>query len=365
MTKAQAGTLVPFPAWESNPYLGMLTLAAEAAGWRVVGHKQMAGLQSEVTNLGIGDVVHIHWTSPVTAGARTTSEAGARRSEFRSLLTQLKANGVTLLWTVHNEIAHDATFPEAERGVARDLAELVDAVIQLHEFTAEFVADSFALPAHKLHTIAHSSYLGVYDDRRDDLLARESLGIAATGSTVGFVGQLRPYKGVDALFRAADIASGNGEDLTVLVAGKLAPNAAIEFNTSLPTRARCVMHTDFVAPGDLWRWFRASDVMAFPYRKVLNSGSIPLAATFGRPCIVPDDSALAREYAGEAWLCSYDTRDHPDEALAEAIIAMLGRRDEASASARMYAREHRPYEMARSYLALIQQTLLMNRGGAT
>ncbi|WP_301115053.1 hypothetical protein, partial [Microbacterium sp.] len=100
------GTLVPFPAWEGNPYLGMLSLAAEAAGWRISGHKGMPGLLAEVPQLGAGDVVHVHWTSPITAGAASSSIAAARRIEFRNLLLELRTRGVVLLWTVHNEIAH-------------------------------------------------------------------------------------------------------------------------------------------------------------------------------------------------------------------------------------------------------------------
>ncbi|QKJ20354.1 glycosyltransferase [Microbacterium hominis] len=353
----RAGTLVPFPAWEGNPYLGMLSLAAEAAGWSIAGHKGIPGLASELPRLRPGDAVHVHWTSPITAGAHSEADAHERRIEFRDLLMQFRSRGVTILWTVHNEVAHDARYPEADRAVANDLAAIADVIIQLHDHTEEFVRHSFALPAAKIFTLPHSSYLGIYEDGRDARAARASLGVSPGTPTVGFVGQLRPYKGVDALFRAADLAAADVPDLTLLVAGKLAPRDAVDFMAEVPKRARLILHPSFVEPSDLWKWFRASDVIALPYRKVLNSGSVPLAATFDRACVVPDDTALAREYRDETWVRAYSTARNPDRALADLLVELVSTVSPESNDANAFARRHAPYEMSRAYLELLERAV--------
>ncbi|WP_309067386.1 glycosyltransferase [Microbacterium sp.] len=344
--------LVPFPAWEGNPYLSMLTLMTEAAGWRIEGRKNVPDLMRLATELVVGDVVHVHWTSPITRGAANEADAEAKRREFRVLLEGLRARGVRILWTVHNEIAHDAPFPAVERTVARDLAELCDVIIQLHEHTSAFVAESFALPMDKLVTLPHSSYLGVYPDERDDQLARNLLGIPESAPTVGFIGQVRPYKGLDTLMRAVDLAAAEVPDLTLLIAGRVAPEDAPQLAASLPSVARVVLHTEFVRDEDLWKWFRASDVVALPYRRILNSGSILLASTFGRPCIVPDDTPLPSVYADESWVRAYATAD-ADRALADAIVASVRADGVEGAMAEGFARRHTPFEMSRAYRAIL------------
>lgn len=358
------GTLVPFPAWESNPYLNMVTLAAEAAGWKITGNKTLDGLLKRTADLVPGDAVHVHWTLPVTAGVSTAEEAAQRRQLFREILLGMRARGVTLLWTVHNEIAHDTPFPETERKVAQDLAELAHVIFQLHEYTSGFVADSFRLPAEKLVTLPHSSYLGIYPDQRDAALARELLGVPQEAPTVGFVGQLRPYKGLDALFRAADLAAEQIPDLTVLVAGKLLPADAPAFSAALPRRAATVLATRFIPDEDLWKWFRASDVAAFPYQKILNSGSILLASTFDCPSIIPDNTPLAHVYADEPWVRSYRTGPEADRALAEAIMGALPADPQAVAAARSYAQRNAPYAMARTYAAVLNEAAATESEGS-
>jgi glycosyltransferase involved in cell wall biosynthesis len=259
---------------------------------------------------------------------------------------------------VHNEIAHDALYPDTERAIAADLAEICDVIIQLHDHTAAFVRDSFNLPFEKLATIPHASYLGVYEDERDARAARAFVGVDPGVPTVGFIGQLRPYKGVDALFRAANLVAAEVPELTLLVAGKLAPRDAAKFYAAMPKLTRVILHTDFVEPSNLWKWFRASDVVALPYRKVLNSGSIPLAATFDRTCLIPDDTAVALEYADEPWVRTYKTTDDPDRALADAIRGGIVQPSAHAAAASAFARRNQPYEMSRAYLDLLDRSVV-------
>jgi len=65
---------------------------------------------------------------------------------------------------------------------------------------------------------------------------------------------------------------------------------------------------------------RAADLVALPYREILNSGSALLALSLDRPVLVPRRGALAElaDTVGEAWVRCYDG-DLTPAVLAEAL----------------------------------------------
>jgi glycosyltransferase involved in cell wall biosynthesis len=346
-------TILSFPHWQANPYLTMLYLAAEADGWRIAGVTDLDALGEGVEELVPGDVVHVHWTSPVTAGAEDEAAARERLDQFRRTLDAVVARDCRLLWTVHNEIAHDTSYLAVEKAIGDALAERATRIVQLHDRTAEAVAMSYTLPPEKLTTLRHSSYLGIYPDTWTGSEARTALGVPQGAPTVGFVGQMRPYKGLDVLFAAADIAAAELPGLVLLLAGGTSPGDLAVIESSLPRHVDVVRQHSFVADEELGLWLRASDAVVLPYRRVLNSGSAMLAASFGRPVIMPDDTPLAQVYADQPWLSTFRTEGDKAEALAEAIVRTIRSGRWTSATARTFARSYTPYDMSRDYLRLI------------
>lgn len=349
-----AQTILSFPHWKANPYLTMLYLAAEADGWRISGVIDLDELGEGVGELAAGDIVHVHWTSPVTAGVEDEHTAQERLAQFQGILDAAVNKGVRLLWTVHNEIAHETRFLAVERAIGDALAERATRIIQLHDRTADAVATSYTLPADKLVTLRHSSYLGIYPDTWTGSAARAALGVPQGAPTVGFVGQMRPYKGLDVLFEAADLAAAELPGLVLLLAGGTSRDDLAVIENSLPRHVDTVRQHSFVADEELGLWLRASDAVVLPYRRVLNSGSAMLAASFGRPVIMPDDTPLAQVYADQPWLRTFATEDGDRAAaLAEAIVTTVrtGRWTAATASA--FARSYTPYDMSRDYLRLL------------
>ncbi|GAB4083718.1 glycosyltransferase [Myceligenerans cantabricum] len=346
-------TILSFPHWKANPYLTMLYLAAEADGWKIAGVTSLDELREGVDELAPGDVVHVHWTSPVTAGAEDGPSARERLDEFRAILDTVVRRGARLLWTVHNEIAHDADFLEVEQAIGDALADRATRIIQLHDRTAEAVATSYTLPAHKLFTLRHSSYLGVYPDAWTRAEARTALGVPQGAPTVGFVGQMRPYKGLDVLLKAADLAAAELPGLVLLLAGGTSERSLAVIEKSLPRHVDVVRQHTFVPDEELGLWLRASDAVVLPYHRVLNSGSALLAASFGRSVIMPDDTPLAEVYSDQPWLRTFATEGDRTEALAQAIVRTVRSGSWASATANTFARSYTPYDMSRDYLRLV------------
>jgi beta-1,4-mannosyltransferase len=343
-----------FPRWNLNPYLTQLYLASEADGWEIDGCVGFDALTSAVGRgvLRRGDVLHVHWTATVTAGVASREEAMARVARFDRLLRSVREKGVHVLWTVHNELAHDTEYPEVEIAIAQSLCRHADLVIQLHDRTRAHLADSYELPADRLVTLRHSSYAGIYPSLPDRDLARDQLGVPRGVPTVGLIGRLRPYKGVDVLLDAVRIAAQSLPDLTVLLAGQTPPDHVAAIEAMLPEGVRVIRHHTFLDAADIGTWLQASNVIALPYRRVLNSGSALMAATLGRPVIIPDDTPLAEVYAGEAWVEPYAASDGVED-LARAIVRLAPGDPVREQAALDFAASYTPYDMSRDFLRIL------------
>lgn len=333
----------------------MLYLAAEAAGWEISGAVGVPGLERAVDDFAAGDVVHVHWTAPITRGADTEAAAMAKATEFERLLERARARGIHVLWTVHNEVAHDTAFLTAELAINAALARWATRIIQLHDHTAPFLAPDTVLPPERTVTLRHSSYAGIYPELPSVHDARASIGCPDGVPTVGLIGQLRPYKGVDVLLEAAGIAARELEDLTVLLAGRTEPEQVEQISEMLPEGVRVIRHHEFLDDADIAAWFQASDVVALPYHRILNSGSALLAATLGRPVALPDDTPLSEVYAGQQWVEFFDGSDASAQSLADAIVRAWRNREAGSQAARAFAAEYSPYDMSRDFLRLLDE----------
>lgn len=349
-----SGKIHVFPAWRQNPYLNMLYLGARSEGWLVEGSTSMNALAEAIPGLTHGDVVHIHWTSPILHESESESEARQSFNRFVILLDDLRAAGVRLIWTVHNTLAHDATFPELEVAVAQLLAARADRIVQINRQTRDAVSEHYDLPIEKLVTLRHASYAGIYAQPPSRLAARARLGVTPTAAAVGFIGQMRGYKGIPTLLRAMGHATRYVDDLTLILAGKTTTTDLAQIQQHLPDGLPAVRHHSFVSDDEIATWYSACDVLVFPYDRVLNSGSVLLAATFARPCILPAEPHLVAEYGSQPWVSFYETGNGQAWSLAKAISAALSTGQGTRQAAQAFADEYTTFHMAWDYLAIIE-----------
>lgn len=350
-----SGKIHVFPAWEQNPYLNMLYLGARAEGWRVEGSKGVDALVRAMPGLTRGDVFHIHWTGPVLSPGSSHDEAIVALDRFADVLAQLQAAHVKIIWTVHNALAHNAPYPDLEVKLARLLADRADLILQLNTNTRDAVSESYDLPHAKIATLRHASYAGIYAEPPTQSDARAILNIPQTAPVVGFVGQIRGYKGIPTLLQAIEQASKRVENLTLVLAGKTPPEEVAVIDRALPSGVPVIRKYTFISDAEIASWFAACDVMVFPYERVLNSGSVLLSATFGRPCILPAEPHLVAEYGGEPWVSFYQTGDHQVDSLASVITEVLAQSEGVRASATQFASRYTTLDMAWEYVTLIDE----------
>jgi beta-1,4-mannosyltransferase len=176
----------------------------------------------------------------------------------------------------------------------------------------------------KITVIPHGHYLDKYPRDSSTQSGLEPLDTAEDNTVFAFFGQIRPYKQVPRLvetFREID-----NDSSTLIVAGK--PSTE-KLQRTLVERAedRQDIHTmlEFIPNREVAQYFETADVLVFPYRDILTSGSVILAMSFSRPVIAPSLGCLPElvEDGVTGFLYDSDDSDGLQQAMERALQADL------------------------------------------
>lgn len=273
-----------------NPYVRLLARGVSAALPQAhIEHSHFLSLPWMVRHLASADILHIHWIEHLYLAP----SAWQRRKGFLSVMMALllaRLAGKRIVYTVHNLDQHEGRSPLLNRLANHAIFHLAHAVHVHDTSVAEVVARRYHRRKN-VFVIPHGSYIGAYPDTTDRQNARRHL--EAKGIPVGqdtflflFLGQVRPYKGVESLIAAFRQVDAPG--VRLLIAGKAEePAYAAHIRTLAQEDARIVTHLTYVADDELQYFFRAADVCVFPYRRITTSGAALLAFSFGCPIIAP------------------------------------------------------------------------------
>lgn len=339
-----------FPHWTDNPFVNLLYVDAQSQGWQVVGSRLLEHFVRVVSESSVGDVIHVHWTSPIVQRGKDAHDAAQRRAVFEEAITQARARGTRVVWSIHNVVPHDADFLDEELALARFLSDVSTRIHILSSRTREIVADRYPLDPAALVRVPHSSYWGVYDQNVSREEARDHFGLSASDVVVGFLGQLRPYKGADTLIRAVELLQSTHPSVVLMLGGKTHPDDIGAFDRLVAPLTRVIRSHSFVSDDELPLWMRAFDIMALPYRAVLNSGSIALAATYGVPVVTPAQAGFAADFSDQSWVTTYDAdAESGVVALSDGLSRRLTAGTSPDPMAASWARSHTPFEMSKAF----------------
>lgn len=151
---------------------------------------------------------------------------------------------------------------------------------------------------------------------RDD--ARRHLGLDDDRLTVLAFGFIAPYKGLELILQAGEMA---GHEVEVVVAGGEHPRLAGRDPYANALRARHGHHarfTGWVPEADVGRWFSAADVAVYPYPRPFSaSGSLALALAHRTPVLL--SPTLARFAGAPSDLVMPTTPRELSEQLTDAV----------------------------------------------
>lgn len=310
--------ILAWPAFntrEQNPYAYLL-------------YSHMNGAQVDEFSIGKlltrrYDIWHIHWPEMFLNVEKTAATASLKSQAVLSLMDLARSRGTKIVWTVHNLASHERRYPRVEKWFWNAFLRRLDGFITLSESGLRSARERFpelrSLPG---NVVPHGHYRGEYpDDKRKD--CRERLGIPENAKVVLFFGWIREYKNVPGLIAA--FRGLNDSQAALCLAGREFPKSgASKSGRSVQELAsgdaRIHMHLRHVPNEEVQTFFGAADLVALPYREILNSGTALLALSFNRPVLVPNKGAMAelQSLVGGNWVRTYDG-DLTTEQLAGAL----------------------------------------------
>ena len=287
----------------SNPYQKLLYGAARDRGEIIAGDIDAAlRLMEDLPRLGGAKgplTFHLHWLNFLFVDLKTEEAARASIETFMEKLTRFRAMGGRVVWTIHNVVSHDSPFLELERELSMRVLARCDAVHLHSEASIAEVEAVFPLDRDRVVISRHGAYVGTYPDFISRAEARAALGYGDDEDVVLFTGQIRPYKGVDHLITAMRRILADRPRARLVLAGNIRNDLPekIELDLTEADRARIDVTGRFLDNVEMQVFFRAADIAVYPYNKVLTSGSLLLALSFGTPVVVPEVGMTAEVMA--------------------------------------------------------------------
>jgi GT2 family glycosyltransferase/glycosyltransferase involved in cell wall biosynthesis len=252
---------------------------------------------------------HLHWPEPLFSGAKSNDAMYRAGEIFLEKVSHFRNYGGKFAFTVHNVLPHDADKRDIWAWFFEAVLKACD-FIHIHSATAiAEMAKEYPVPARKCHVFPHGNYLGSYPMRQTGEEARQQLQLPQENTVFGFVGQLRAYKGLEKLLSSFEEIRRKNDHVDLLIAGKAVHPTPSGYWERVSIFKRSVtVHEGFVPDELLQTYFAASDVIVLPYENILTSGSVLLAASFGKPIIAPVLSTLA-EVHDAGFSISYNPAD--------------------------------------------------------
>jgi glycosyltransferase involved in cell wall biosynthesis len=286
-----------------NPYLFSLTAALARMGvsaplWFLDNGAPSVPSPGE---FGTPDILHLHWLHRL--------QASTPAPRLAQQLLRWKQHGVRIVWTVHNLVGHESLAPEAELGFNSWFArEVCDEIIVHSESAGRRMISAYQLTspaADRTTVIPHPSFENDYPANVGRDRARERLGLTSKDRVLLFLGAVRPYKGVERALRA--FRRINGKRLRFIVAGQPTGEAIADRVAEISrSDDRVTAVLELIPPEEIQIYMAASDVVVLPYVKLLTSGSMMLAISFGKPVVVPDMDVI-REIVDERGAILFDS----------------------------------------------------------
>lgn len=273
------------PRATTNPYIVMLrdALVAEPS----IEHVPFSW-RTALT--GRYDVLHVHWPDALLAGRRWWTRAG-KRLAFAGLVARVRLRSIAVVCTVHN--VAPPTGPILDRLLARALEGRADVRIRIASLTPEVEGVASVL-------IPHGHYRAWFQGmaRSDPVPGR-----------LGYVGLIKPYKGIEQVVDAFAEASVVDPALTLRIAGAPTDDVVARWLRDASERLDGLRITlRYVDEREFVEVVTSSELVVLPYRHMHNSGAALAALSLDRPVLVPDNDvnrALASE-VGPGWVHVFD-----------------------------------------------------------
>ena len=252
------------------------------------------------------DVLILHWLERLFWTSRSDLDLFRRVAGFVKALRTVPER-TRIVWLVHNLAPHEQRRLHGWiwRFLVPVVARRTDAVLTLSPGTVPQVREAIpglvqcpALgchhPAYRLSPVAAGGEM------------RRRLGISGDSRVVGYVGNLRPYKGLHSLVHA--FSQLPDRNLRLLLAGRASAHDRDVLAALAAGDPRITIEARRLDADEFDACLLACDLVVAPFRDYLHSGSMVHALCAGRPLLTPDTpfSRSLAEEVGAQWVMTHD-----------------------------------------------------------
>lgn len=335
------------PAAEQNPFLLVTKSHLEGLGAQTKWLRRLDPVR--ITRLApFYDILHLT-NLPVAPSTPAMlgdwlPEAGEVASRLSALLLARRL-GLKIFWTIYNEPSPMAAHEWLEWISRQGMFHLVDRIICPSMATRKVVTEWHAsVDEGKLLHIPHHSFGAFYPKQVNRRQALDHLHLQPNGRVFICFGGIHPYKGLTDLIPLFGRSPLN--EHTLIVAGSPSNKHYAATIEGLCSRFPNVHPFLRYIPTDEVQYFlQAADLFVMPFKEVLNSGSIMLAMSFGKPVIAPRVGSIPEVVnPGCSVLFDQAGSGQIKEALVRSLDLNL---EKAQAEARRVAQSYSPNIMAR------------------
>lgn len=271
------------PWWPQNPYQVLLRDELRKQGFRIIGNPPLNLLKILFKRDGL-DIVHLHWPHDLYFKNYLRYPLAI----FTLLLFRLLKNNI--VWTVHELKFYETRHPRLDTYFVKFLMKISKALIVHSQYSEDEIRKSFHYPR-PIFQVKHPNYIDVYDNCTSQPEARKELGIDLDAKVFLFLGYIKPYKGVEDLIEA--FRGLEDDNLRLLIAGTPLNNQiAQELEKLAAGDSRIQLNLVYIPDSDIQLYLNVSDLVVFPFRQTHTSGSVLLAASFGKPVLVPNTASI-------------------------------------------------------------------------
>lgn len=298
-----------FPAFKrkENPYQVLLYNAIQSAGDAKVDEFTWKHILFHSYH-----IIHVHW--PESNKLRKTRlTAISYIIAFNTLLLISKWKGAKVIWTVHNLQSHEKKFPLLNHLQFYLFTKMVDGIIMMNQSVVQQITSKYIVLKNKpFKQIAHGHYKDWYENKISTLDARALFKLSNTHKVFLTLGNIRPYKGLEALIES--FKQTNDPSYKLIIAGKADKDMRLYKNKLeqlINNDERIIFRPVFIADDELQYYFNAADVVMLSYTKALNSGVLLLALSFNKTIAMPYfESMIQLQEEFKEWVYTYNNLDN-------------------------------------------------------
>lgn len=189
-----------------------------------------------------------------------------------------------IIETIHDPHPHDSMFGSFKWFVYRTLSErgqvkYVDDIVILNKKDVDYVKQN---TGKNVTVIPHASFSYYVQEAKADKNIK---------NTIGFVGRIEPYKGLDLLMDAFE--KQKNKNLKLLIAGSGKIDESVK--TKIQSNGNVILINKYIEDDEFQDLMNQIDFVVLPYKRASQSGVIPMAFAFGKTVVATNVGALEEQ----------------------------------------------------------------------